>query len=565
MDLADNAAMEDYSLRHAPASFRTWSPWMVFLTSWVALSAMAGYALDAAYINGFGFANALIGFAVASLVTLPLVWVLSFRIAHSHLDIDLLTRASGFGYLGSTVTSLVYAGYTLIFLAFEGSLMAQAVTAASGLDIHWSYVLVSVIMIPLTVYGMSFTTRFQSWTWPVWLVLIGIAVVTAATSPHAFDHMVDGGAGGSGAGGAVGISLIGVLTVAAANLATAAQVGEQGDYLRLMPDVTPQNRRSWRLGVFFGGPGVGIMVVGIFFASAVLIGYATGRIGAASAVPVDLFTTVFQRAFGGNHAAALACAVVLVIVAQLKINIMNTYSGSLSWSNFFSRVLHRHPGRPVWVVWQVALAVVLMELNIFAHIVVVLEWFANIAIAWIAALASDLVINKKWLRLAPGDIEFKRAHLYNINPVGFGSMLIAATVAMLAYYDVFGTTAKELSAFLALALAIVLPPLVARATGGRFYIARRSELPEGATSLTCVRCEQDFEVPDMAQCPFHDGFICSLCCSTDGACHDACKPNAWRPTSKVVGIGMPAIRSEPVHEPVGAMRREARLRGVAES
>ena len=37
------------------------------------------------------------------------------------------------------------------------------------------------------------------------------------------------------------------------------------------------------------------------------------------------------------------------------------------------------------------------------------------------AVVADLVINKP-LGLSPPGIEFKRAHLYDINPVGVGAM-----------------------------------------------------------------------------------------------------------------------------------------------
>jgi purine-cytosine permease-like protein len=119
----------------------------------------------------------------------------------------------------------------------------------------------------------------------------------------------------------------------------------------------------------------------------------------------------------------------------MKINIMNTYSGALSWSNFFSRILHRHPGRAVWVVLQVGLALLLMEVNIFTHVVTVLAWYANVGIAWIAAMASDLLINKRLLKLSPPRVEFMRAHLYNVNPVGFGSMVVGAAVPAARYVD----------------------------------------------------------------------------------------------------------------------------------
>src|ERR1700733_8515783 len=227
MDLAENAQMEDYSLRYAPAAFRRWSPWMVFLSCMVGLSAMAGYALDATFVDAFGFGNTLLGFVVAGLVTLPLMLVIAFAIARKHVDIDLLTRGSGFGYLGS-----------------EGAIMAQAVTALTHLDIHVSYVLVAVVMIPLTLYGMTFSAKFQAWTWPLWLVLIGVAFVSAATAPGAGHHMVAPVT--EGPAGMTGLSVIAVFTIAAAELSLAAQVGEQGDYLRLMPD--PADGKRGRRG-----------------------------------------------------------------------------------------------------------------------------------------------------------------------------------------------------------------------------------------------------------------------------------------------------------------------------
>ncbi|MET9018382.1 hypothetical protein ABZV93_00215 [Actinopolymorpha sp. NPDC004070] len=543
MDLANNPAMEDYSLRYAPKSFRSWSPWMVFLSCLVCMSAMAGYALDAAFVNEFGFGNALIGFLVAMACTFPLTVVVAFAIARQHLDIDLLTRGTGFGYLGSTLTSLVYATYTLIFLAYEGAIMGQAVTAATHLDIHLSYVLVSVVMIPLTLYGMTFTSKFQAWTWPLWVALVVAAIAAAVTAPDSVHNMVHPNTHLPVAG--AGISLIAVFAIAAANLSGAAQVGEQGDYLRLMPDPAPGRRWPWRLAVLFGGPGLSVVFVVVFFASTLLVGYAETRIGPEqAAVPVDLFTVVYER-LTGNHTLALVLAVVLVLLSQVKINIMNTYSGSLSWSNFFSRLLHRHPGRAAWVFLQVGLALVLMEVNIFTHIVTVLAWYANVGIAWIAAMVSDLVVNKRLLKLSPPHVEFHRAHLFNVNPVGFGSMVVAAGVAMAAYYGAFGTLAQAVSPFFALVLAFGLPPVVAAATRGRWYVARTSDLPAGTAELTCAVCEGTYDVVDMATCPFHEGAICSLCCSTEGACHDQCKPNAWRPVSGPTMLGMPG-RQVPV-------------------
>jgi hypothetical protein len=259
---------------------------------------------------------------------------------------------------------------------------------------------------------------------------------------------------------------------------------------------------------------------------------------ATAGEPVVMFDQAFGRIFGNNEVALiLACA--LVILSQIKINIMNAYSGSLSWSNFFSRLLHRHPGRVVWLFLQVGLGLVIMESGIFAQIDKVLALYSNLAVAWIGCIVSDLVLNKKLLKLSPPLIEFKRAHLYNFNPVGFGSMLVSAAVSFAAYFGAFGPTLKATSSFLALGLSLVLPPVVAWATRGRYYIARSSELPDGP-ELSCVGCGEAFDRIDMASCPHHDGLICSLCCSTDGGCHDRCKKQGDVLVPARVHLGMPA-------------------------
>jgi hypothetical protein len=46
-----------------------------------------------------------------------------------------------------------------------------------------------------------------------------------------------------------------------------------------------------------------------------------------------------------------------------------------------------------------------------------------------AAVVADLVINKP-LGLSPAGIEFKRSHLYDINPVGVGAMAIASLLSI---------------------------------------------------------------------------------------------------------------------------------------
>ncbi|MES1161779.1 MAG: hybrid sensor histidine kinase/response regulator, partial [Rhizobacter sp.] len=231
------------------------------------------------------------------------------------------------------------------------------------------------------------------------------------------------------------------------------------------------------------------------------------------------YDTVFSR-----PGWAVAATALLVIVSQLKINVTNAYAGSLAWSNFFARLTHSHPGRVVWVVFNTLIALLLMEMELFQALDRVLGLYANIAIAWIMTVVADLVINKP-LGLSPQGIEFKRAHLYDINPVGVGSMAIASILSVTAHLGFLGAMAQAFSALIALVAAMICAPLIAWATGGRYYIARKSDGRYQRLQHCCI-CEREYEGPDLAHCPAYQGPICSLCCSLDARCGDLCKPDA---------------------------------------
>jgi hypothetical protein len=85
---------------------------------------------------------------------------------------DLLTRGAGFGYIGSTITSLIYASFTFIFFALEAAIMAYALELAFGLPPAWGYLVCAVVVIPLVTYGVTAISRLQAWTQPLWLLLL---------------------------------------------------------------------------------------------------------------------------------------------------------------------------------------------------------------------------------------------------------------------------------------------------------------------------------------------------------------------------------------------------------
>jgi signal transduction histidine kinase/CheY-like chemotaxis protein len=246
-----------------------------------------------------------------------------------------------------------------------------------------------------------------------------------------------------------------------------------------------------------------------------------------------MYRLAFRGAVG-SPSVALVLAGVFVIVCQLKINVTNAYAGSIAWSNFFSRLTHSHPGRVVWLVFNVVLALLLLETGSVQAIDGILRIYANFAAGWLGALTADLVVNKP-LGFSPPYIEFKRAHLYDINPVGVGALLISILASTLAFLGVFGSLTQILSPLVGLAVAFVSAPLIAWATGGRFYLARSpSGLEDQPAEIRCTICENVFERSDVALCPAYSGPICSLCCTLEARCRDVCKTNS-RFTEQLAG------------------------------
>lgn len=517
--------MEDYALRYTPQRFRKWSEWRVANTAFGAASFLILEAVGATLLVQYGWANAFWAILATGLIIFLAGLPISAYAARHGVDMDLLTRGAGFGYIGSTITSLIYASFTFIFFALEAAVMAYALELALDIPPAWGYLICAVVVIPLVTHGVSAISRFQVWTQPLWLALMLVPFGAVLwLDPGAFAGVVHYG-GESDAGRVFDWHLFGAaLTV---GIALITQMGEQADYLRFMPAPQPGRRLRWWAGVLAGGPGWVILGVLKMLGGALLAWLALSHmVPPERAVdPNQMYLAAYEYIL--PYGWAVAATALFVVVSQLKINVTNAYAGSLAWSNFFSRLTHSHPGRVVWVVFNTLIAFMLMEMNVFHAIGEVLGLYSNIAIAWMMAVVADLVINKP-LGWSPKGIEFKRAHLYDINPVGVGAMGLASALSIAAYLGLMGSLAQAFSAVIAMITALVTSPLIAWATRGRYYLARPAE--EGSYQRLqvqrCIVCEREYEGPDMAHCPAYQGPICSLCCSLDARCGDLCKPQA---------------------------------------
>jgi signal transduction histidine kinase/purine-cytosine permease-like protein/ActR/RegA family two-component response regulator len=514
--------IEDYALRYTPRSFRKWSEFRVANTALGATSFLALEAIGASVALDHGFFNAFWAIVLVGVFIFVTGVPVSLYAARHAVDIDLLTRGSGFGYLGSTFSSLVYASFTFIFFSLEASIMASALELGLGIPLWLGYLICSVVVIPLVMYGITTISRLQAWTQPLWLVLLvlpyaflllrrpaelqGLMHASYGINDGHFDALRLGAAG----------------TVVASMV---AQIGQQVDSLRFMPPPRPGRAWRWWLAVIAAGPGW-ILVGGAKMLGGAVLAYLAVRQGMApseAVKPTQMYLAGFAQVTR-DPAGILLLTCLFVTVSQIKINVNNAYAGSLAWSNFFARLTHAHPGRLVWLVFNVLIGVALIKVGIFDVLEGMLGFYANFAVAWIGALVADLVINKP-LGLSPPGIEFRRAYLHDVNPVGFVAMGLGTLLALSAFVGAFGPMAQAFSTGIGFAVAFCCAPLVAWLTEGRYYIARPPAPFPAGQSRRCGVCQKAYEVEDMARCPAYGCDICSLCCSLDARCQDVCKPS----------------------------------------
>ncbi|MFD8471093.1 purine-cytosine permease family protein [Streptomyces globisporus] len=515
--------LEDYTLRFAPRSYRRWTPMVVATTALGGIAYMADFSIGAGIAMAHGTGNALVAITVAAALIFITGFPLAYYAARYNIDLDLITRGSGFGYYGSVLTGVIFASFTVIFFALEGAIMAQGLKLGFGLPLWLGYAVSTLMVIPLVIYGMKALSKLQVWTTPIWLLLmVGPLVYLVATDPGAVDSFL----AYAGTDGEGSLNTASVLLGAGVCLSLIAQIGEQIDYLRFMPPKTEANRRSWWTAMVMAGPGWVVLgaikqAIGVFLAV-----YILSEVGPAAATePIQQFRGAFDAMMPSWLVVPLA--VVLVVISQIKINVTNAYSGSLAWTNSFTRVTKHYPGRMIFVLVNLAFALILMEADMFSFLNSILGFYSNCAIAWVVTVATDIGVNKYLLKLSPHAPEFRRGMLHAVNPVGVTAFTAASGLSIAMYFHAFGDTVQPYSPVAAVVIAFVLTPVMAIVTRGRYYLRRGDDgIPvplldaEGnpsAVTYDCHVCRQTFERPDLAACPAHDAMVCSLCLSTDKA------------------------------------------------
>ncbi|WDF33236.1 hypothetical protein PTW37_15520 [Arthrobacter agilis] len=540
-------SLEDYAFRYVPRSFRRWSAGSIGITALGSIAFLADFSIGASIGIEHGTNNAVLGILLASVIIFFVGLPIAYYAARYNLDLDLIARGSGFGYYGSSITTVIFAIFTCIFFALEGAIMAQGIEVATGLPLPVGYLISTIVVIPIVIYGIRALERLQFWTTPLWLALALLPLLWVIVSdPEAVRAFVSFTGNSDGE-----INLGAIVASAAVCFALTPQLAEQIDVIRAMPPRVRGNSRTWWLSLLFAGPGwvlfSGIkQIIGVFLAVYLLTRIAPD-LGIRAAEPVRQIVGLYSALM--PEWLAIGLALILVVIAQVKINVTNAYSGSLAWSNVYTRITKTYPGRSVFIYFNLAIALGLMWMDVFSLISFVLSLYANVVMAWLVTIAADIVINKHILGLSPLFPEFRRGMLFDWNPVGLVSVGLASGLSLAAFGGLLGAAARPFSVLIAIGVALVVTPAMAIVTSGRYYRRRQTDGiasplldADGNPSGERLRCHvtgYTFERPDMlasAERGPHGEtqYVSSLALTLDGSARYVLPPEAAPARRKMI-------------------------------
>lgn len=501
-----DVAMDDHGVRRIPATWR-WGVLGATFTSFGVATAMIYPLSGALYTQAYGARAAIIGAVISAIYSLAACYYIVRHVVNEGINADLMSRSS-FGYLGSSFIALLYAVVCCFYFAAEGSVMAHALHESVPAVPYWGWaVLTCASFIILGLFGMVLLTKLQ---WAT-LVLYFIGLVIA------FWALVDGWDERISLEKLASWTSIpapdGRFDVWSVLETTSGYIGVLGAILAVfLMDTGRFMKREAR-----NGGGAVFVLVNVLFP--VLIMYCVGiQMLAASGQPDPGVTLV--RLLG-------PFGLVVVLVTQIRINVLNMYGGTLGLANFASRMFGFVPGRQFWVIpFLISGAVVIMT-PFRENFGLVSIYISIFLCAWVSTIIGERVLVRSRHQL-PSWSEVRRSYLADYNVIGLVSMWVPVAIACVMASKVLGPKAYALAVPFSIVVPFVMPALVAALLGRervlRCYVGRDIVIPPAqAEVLTCAVCNGEFHRSDFAQCPFHTAWICSYCCMSELRCETQCR------------------------------------------
>lgn len=444
--------MESYAVKRVPSGQR-WPSLAILLVLTGNVTAMFFFSLGTQFSFLVGFPGALLPIAYMVIGATVLGSLIMTIASKEGLNMVLLSRGLGFGAKGSAVASLVYGINYIFYFLFEGSIVSHALSQYFGIGLNSPtstvvFALVGALALAFAWRGMHSMNILQRFGMPIFLVLFIVGMVMLAqgytlVGPGQWEATEPGGATAMWQA----FSLANGQIVFQALMAT--------DYGRFT-----------RPSIGYRGTGkivlAEMLMITVVMLLGMLISYTvlpslTGPDALLSATDPGFLFALFMGLTG----------VLFTVITQIRINVMNLYSGSLAFSNTWDALSSRRVRRNWWMVALLVVGVVLYPINILQYTATFQSVTGIMTNTWIFILLADYYICRKGLRLATvANVEYREGRVRNWNPCGLVSMAVAIVVGGLG---VAGLYPIYYASFLAMAVGPVVHVALTYATRGRYY------------------------------------------------------------------------------------------------
>lgn len=444
--------MESYATTRVPSGQR-WPSLAILLILTGNVTAMFWFTLGGQVGFLVGWPEMLIPIGYMVLMATVLGSLIMKIASKEGLSMALLTRGLGFGAKGSAIASFIYGINYIFYFIFEGSIVSHALSEYFGIQINSPgasvvFAIVGALALYFAWRGMHSMNILQKIGMPVFLILFIVGMFMLSQG----HTLVGPGQWESTSPGDPTVmwqafSLVNGQIVFQALLAT--------DYGRF-------SRRdiSYRgtAGIMFGEMAmIGVVLIfGALIAFTMYPSFASDEAELLSTDPGYVFAAVMGL-----------LGVVFAVITQIRINVMNLYSGSLAFANTWDAFSAKKIRRNWWMVALLVLGVVLYPVNVLQYTDKFLAVTGIMTNTWIFILLADYYICRKVMKLSDtSNIEYEEGRIRDWNPCGIVAMAVAVFVGALGLFGLYPT---YYASFIAMIVGPVVHIILTAATRGKFY------------------------------------------------------------------------------------------------
>lgn len=444
--------MEDAALQRVSAGQRmsalalTWMPVGIVTTLAVLLYGSIVTAI-------VGVPLAIVAGVVMAVFASVLGWLIGDIARREGVSSTVISRFYGLGVRGSALASVIIAFGIIAALALENVLLYEGTRFAFGLADTWParigiYGVLTIGWIVLTIFGTRLVQRVSSLLVIAFLGLLGFMIWKAGfASGVPISTTLTHGPLLPGLGN-TGQRFEAALVILASTATLLAVI--QADYARWA-----RSRRDVGVISVAGGFMCELIVVLIgaivVFGSAGLVSDYLIKHGQATSGTAQAAVANLSQNNTGAYFIILSTVVgfLLMYAAQVKAQVLNTYTGALSLTNFFDVLFRWRPGRAFMVVASCLAGLVLVAAGILPFLK---EYLAAMG-AFLSAFAGVLVADYYIVRRRKGA---DRSRVEDVNWAGVLTVTAGSGLSLGLYY----TNVFTLAFAVAIVFSLISYPLL---------------------------------------------------------------------------------------------------------